>query len=291
MLPDLDSRLVERERWGQYEAAVALWLGHSERLAQIGSRLLVSNAALCGIHRRFLGWIAAGRADLTLVFPASEEFSPHLREAMARRYEIGELSKVIYVLPASPGARGGIRVGDVLLSNLQLDDAEPLDVEVLRDGQVQLLTVTYVPQCGYSFSVLLSDEIAAFADGTTIQVATGMLRFAQSDAELAIVLAHELAHNILAYHVEHRATWQNELEADYVAVYLAARAGFDISRVSNFFRRWAALSPGEIDRRGNHPGTAERVIRLTTTIAEVQAKLSRGEPLVPAGMREVEPQR
>ncbi len=291
VLPNLETELIERERWRQYEQAAALWLDHSKRLAQIGSRLLVNNAALCGSHLRFLGWIAASRADLRLVFPDSDEFSRHLREAMARRYEIGDLSKVIYVLPASPGARSGIRLGDVLLSNLQLPDGQPLDVEIVRDGELHVITVDYVPQCGYSFSVLLSDEIAAFADGTIIQVAIGMLRFAQSDDDLAIVLAHELAHNILAYHLAHRATMQIELEADYVAVYLAARAGFDISGVTNFLRRWAAWSPGEIDRRRSHPGTAERVVRVEATIAEVQEKLRLGEPLLPAGLREVNPQK
>jgi predicted Zn-dependent protease len=112
-----------------------------------------------------------------------------------------------------------------------------------------------------------------------------MLRFAESDEDLAAVLSHELAHNLLAYHVAHLATMRYELEADYVAVYLAARGGFEISGTAEFMRRWGASSPREIDRGRNHPGTAERVVRIEAAVREVEAKQRRGEDLVPDGLR------
>ena len=39
----------------------------------------------------------------------------------------------------------------------------------------------------------------AFADGTKVFLTRGMMRFAQSDEELALVVAHETAHNIMGH--------------------------------------------------------------------------------------------
>jgi predicted Zn-dependent protease len=47
---------------------------------------------------------------------------------------------------------------------------------------------------------LVSDYgINAFADGEEISVTTGMLRFVNNDDELALVIGHELAHNVLGH--------------------------------------------------------------------------------------------
>ena len=293
-LPDRDSAPIEVERRRQYEEAAALWIDHSIRISRVGSRLLVGNAPLCGGHLRHLGWIAVNEADMSRVFPDDDKFAVRLREAMVRRYAIGDSSRVIHVLPGSPGAQAGVQVGDILLSPLRLPDGDRLNVQLLRGDEVHSVLVEYVPQCPYSFSIRLDDELSALSDGTVIQVSTGMLRFARADDDLATVLAHELAHNILEYHLTDPAslgTTRIELEADYVGVYLAARAGFAISGTTDFLRRWGALMPSRIDRSGTHPGTAERVVRIEATVAEVEAKILQGEPLIPTGMRELQPER
>ena len=37
----------------------------------------------------------------------------------------------------------------------------------------------------------------AFANGSQIGITTGMIRFAQKDEEMGLVIAHELGHNIM----------------------------------------------------------------------------------------------
>ena len=297
VLPDPQGERIEEERQRQYDEAAELWLAYSERLTRVGSRILVENAPLCNRRNRYLGVIAASRDDLRQIFPQGQ-FSEAFQNALARRYEIGDSVKVLHVLPGSPAAIGGIRAGDILRAGERVTqrDRQLLKFDLGRDNQVSTVTVEYVPMCEYSFVLTFSDEINARADGETILVTTAMLRFADTDDDLAIILAHELAHNMLSYLTRwgeprtRDSRIRDEREADHVGIYLVARAGFDFRRAATLWRRWGVMSPNMISDRWSrvHPGTAERVVRMSESIAEVENKMRTGEPLVPYGMREPE---
>lgn len=121
--------------------------------------------------------------------------------------------------------------------------------------------------------VVESDGVNAFVDRDgTIGVPLGMLRFAESDDELAVVLGHELghlptsrAHGLLAstrnYH---------ERDADIRGLVYAHRAGYDIREGAKVFERMAtelASWHGYMEA-GLHPSHAERMI-LAEKIADL----------------------
>ena len=54
---------------------------------------------------------------------------------------------------------------------------------------------------------------------------TGMLRFVESDDEIALILGHEIAHHILG-HPYSRPLY--EADSDYMGCYLAARGGLRV---------------------------------------------------------------
>jgi predicted Zn-dependent protease len=112
---------------------------------------------------------------------------------------------------------------------------------------------------------------------------------------LALVLGHEFAHDVL--HHKRRLDEKGfardvlgefgstpashmvaEKEADYVGLYLSARAGYDISQAPDFWRRFPAAIG---DFSFSHPGNAERAAALAATRDEILAKRERREPLVP----------
>lgn len=183
-------------------------------------------------------------------------------------------------MPGSTAAAAGVRQGDSLVSingaavsaalpgatappstaerdrvEAQLErlpQAAPLTLGVKRGVQEQTLVVTPVPACRSAFEVLLGAGNDSAADGAIIQIDAGLLD-SLSDDELAVVLAHELSHNILRHRARLEAAgahWgilaeigkngrlmgQAEIEADRLSVYLLANAHYDPFSAGRFWR-------------------------------------------------------
>jgi predicted Zn-dependent protease len=92
----------------------------------------------------------------------------------------------------------------------------------------------------------------------------------QNDDELAAVLAHELAHNVLQHQSSanrKRSEREREVEADRLSLYLMDRAGFDPQASVAF---WERFRP----RRGlfsrSHPHWQKRVEILQQEIANLE---------------------
>jgi len=170
--------------------------------------------------------------------------------------------------------------------------------------------------CNYQWAVVDTNAVNAAADGRNIYVFSSLLDIVDSDDELAFVLGHELAHNVMRHHdkrtnnavvgavvgvalsgivgydvTRSAASFggrmyskQFEAEADYVGTYFTALAGYDYRNTASFMRRMGARSPASISHGESHPPTAERFVAIQAAADEVAGKLSRGEPLVPNGI-------
>ena len=174
--------------------------------------------------------------------------------------------------------------------------------------------------CGYNLIASKKDELNAWADGSNVTVTSSMLRFVADDDELAAVLAHEISHNAMR-HLQAKQqnaalgalfgaiidiaaatrgvntqgeftkagvnvgsivfSQDFEREADYVGMYLLARAGRSTARAPNLWRRMAQENPGSIKYASTHPTTAERFVRLEQAAGEIEQKIARGEELAP----------
>jgi predicted Zn-dependent protease len=233
---------------------------------------------------------------------------------------------VLALVPGGPAERAGMRLDDVLLS---LDDralphgdpgrdrtfdrmARILDaidaafadgnaeMEIRRAGTRLILHVGSEPGCASRFQLIPSGRLNAQADGRYVQVTTAIAAYVADDAELAAVLAHEFAHNILGHRVRldaarvsrgffgnfgrnARNIRDTEIEADRFSVYLLDRAGYDMEAAVRFWTRFG--------RRGlnflgspTHPNWRSRITLFETEIAAIRRAHAEGrEPVPPFG--------
>lgn len=175
-------------------------------------------------------------------------------------------------------------------------------------------------ECYYHFKMSRSEDIGAYADGDNVTIQSGMMHFIENDNELAVVMAHEIAHNMMG-HIEagkmntmagvllglavdaiassqgvntggefaetgadigHLSYSQSfEAEADYVGLYIMARSGYDVRKAPDFWRRMAAINPDGIYNGVTHPTSAERFIGLQKTVNEIRYKRKHRIALLP----------
>ena len=198
----------------------------------------------------------------------------------------------------------------------QLDEAfesgQPVIFHIRRNGAEQDVSIKPERICAAQMVLVPESIINAFTDGKHIAVYTRMMSFAETDNELATVIGHELAH-LAMDHVEAKqgnaligsffdilfaaATGVNpgigqqvgmmmysqefEQEADYIGLYMTARAGYSIDNADEFWRRMGMEHPDSITHASSHPNTADRFLMLGSTADEINMKRMSGLPLHP----------
>ncbi|WP_051203030.1 M48 family metallopeptidase [Desulfovibrio aminophilus] len=320
--PTIDPKQTADEVLIQKELVARDYAERERRLHRVAAPLLMRNADLCGDKvKGFTGLYVAQR----------DAFEDEWRSSVSKIYGLDGRIHVVEVLPDTPAERVGVRVGDVVLAldgteltqnrkglyrfqEAMEDQADKgaFSLTLERDGARQEVRVTPVPACDYPVVFEGKEEVNAYATGTHILITKGMVRFCGKDDELAVAMAHELAHNTMG-HIDAQAanrmagtavdavfavlgvrtnraftrlgdgafSQEFEHEADYVGQYYAARAGFDISVAGEFWRRMAVDSPEAITESYTHPTTPERYVALEAARAEIERKKALGEPLVP----------
>jgi hypothetical protein len=212
-------------------------------------------------------------------------------------------------LPTGPNAlsaAGGV-FGPLVAAQATL----PLTIE--RDGNNRQLAVPVTRACAFAIELGSADNVNAYADGRRVLVTRGMLGFAADDTELAYVVAAGLAHNVLGHAAAQRnaatigsiidnltrvkpddsmligsggiKAMPPELDAaaDRLALYMLARAGYDINAADDFWKKLARSYPASVlnGYTANHPGLSVRIAMIDKTAAEIKARRAAKKPLVP----------
>lgn len=193
----------------------------------------------------------------------------------------------------------------------------------MRQGQSFAVELPFTPICAYNLKYDAGmRDINAATDGKNIYVTQGMMSIV-SDEELAVVLGHELGHAIM-HHIPKDAIntaglvivggmidgitslvgidfavrekllliYTNtysprfEKEADYVGLYLVARAGGNTAAAAPFWRKMAAENGMDMVKLPfgvirTHPDSPERFVALDEARKEIDVKKRKGEDLMP----------
>ncbi len=301
-------------------------VNYQDRLYRVSGPLLTSNPELCKGNnaRNLFGFTAKNKYS----------WSPDLADAAETVFGLDDRLQIVGVLAGSGADRAGLKRGDKLVSvegramptgpNAERQAAGILAPMVGKKPSVNLvvqrgdsgsipLTVKLTRACAYSVELGNADNINAYGDGRRVMVTRGMLNFTQSDDELALVLAKEMAHNSLMHPAKLknsaaeadiidnllrikpdlsglagtggiRATPQDmDAAADVLALYMVARAGYRYEDAARFWERLANQQPASVlnGHTHNHPGTAYRIGVIEKIIPEIKAKQNNKQPLFP----------
>ena len=285
-----------------------------QRVATIGHRLAVANVELCATRQWLPGFA---------IHDLSQYGADYRREAIAA-FGLDAGPGVLALVDGGPAARAGLRLDDILLTL----DAQPLpraegdasrsfeqterlldaierafadgaaELRVRRQAATLTLPIAAEQGCASRFQVIPSRRLNALADGVYVQITTAIAGYASDDQELAAILAHEFAHNVLAHRrrldeagVERgflgnfgrnaRLIRGTEAEADRLSVYLLERAGYDPQAPIRFWSRFGRRGLNFLGS-ATHPNWRSRIALFETEIAAIRRMRAAGSVPVPS---------
>ncbi|MEO7241179.1 MAG: M48 family metallopeptidase, partial [Sphingomicrobium sp.] len=261
------------------------------QLATIAYRIGTETAADCPDPQNITG----------LVMHDLSSYDRRVRPAISRAFSLGAGIGVLEVVPGSAAERAGLRTDDEILSvngvrvrdpaavdeprkssrrletfsrDLQATLSNgPAELEIRRRGAVVRTSLTGELGCGGDLLLSDSRERNAWSDGSHVVVTTAMMRLARSDDELAFVVAHEMAHNILGHSSSSKrgifgvrlGGKREEVAADYMAVWMMTEGGYKAEGGLSFLRTvrrrlWWNVSL-------DHPSFGRRIRTVSGAIA------------------------
>ncbi len=260
------------EQLAAYRALVAQDL----RLATVGHRLASANSPFCQRRERNPGWVLHDEKQ----YPAREI----ARAAFSLRHPVAISS----VVAGGEAERLGIKAGDGLVAingtvlnihteiqhkqsaerieNIEkgvrraLEIGGPVGVTLQTADGRTTIALNPPETCKSRFWVDASSKLDAGADGEGVRITEGLMAFVGADNdELAAVVAHELAHNLLGHRERlikakrrKREILATEIEADQLSVWLMANAGYDPAGALRFAEHYGRKTGLGIFSDGTH---------------------------------------
>jgi hypothetical protein len=276
------------------------------RVASVSYRLALANKAFCPDA-------TAPQPGFTL--HGLEQYEVADRERVSAGFALGRHVGIMAVVPFSPAQKAGLTAGDQLVAvngralavaelgerptRAFVEQAEKIISGRMKSGEVTLRVssagafrdVRFVPElgCASNVELLPGHEVNAWADGRRVVISAGLVARCDTDDDLALVIAHELAHNLLRHGARLAAGTgardgvmrllgsgsgsatmrETEEEADRLAVVLTSTASYDLARAEQFMSglldRLDAASTAE-----THPDADRRLMLLRAEIANAR---------------------
>lgn len=277
------------------------------RLSTIGYRLGAANARACSNPQMLTGLVVH---DLT-------QYRLDMRAAVTNAFALHDGVGVLEVVPNSVAAEAGLKVDDEILSVGGMNLEDPAAVRgpawsyrrialfsstvraALRSGTAELLVrrdrrLLHVrlrgqAGCGGETFLISSRDLNAWSDGTHIVVSSAMMQLARNDDQLAFIVAHEMAHNLLGHSsgaqtrgllglfgVGALQTRREESAADAAAVPLMMSAGYAAGEALGFLENARRILWWDFSL--DHPGFGRRMRTVAGAIAGRTSE-ARAKPL------------
>lgn len=114
------------------------------------------------------------------------------------------------------------------------------------------------------FYYVQSDTVSAYVNTSSVVLYSGMAEFAENDHQVAMVLAHEIAHYELGHVLSYRGQAiqiMREAMADKLSVYYMEKAGYDVCKGLLIWKKMIKKY-GDKPYYSNHPSSSYRLEAL-----------------------------
>ena len=259
---------------------IDLYMQQRADVENVGFRLRRAAAPECQLQGR-------ARADIGLVvwsranFPDADD-----RRRLSATFGLTDAVTVALSIRPGPADKAGLKPGDIV-TRINGEDLPSgpgatarfitLSTAAAENGQITLeladgTTRKVDPEtvCASPTLLIRSPDMNAATDGNAIAITTALYTTLRSSDELAIILGHELAHDLLGHtRSGSHADPAREIEADRKGLELAARAGFDIGAAAAL---WSRLSKsGMTDGISQtHPSGSEREAAIRRAVRDIR---------------------
>lgn len=263
---------------------------HLQQVNEVDWRLGQSSIPVCPT-------IVSGHG---LLFDSLLLYEESDREDVSQAIELGSNLQVAAIAEGSPGFAAGLQLGDSLVAIdgkpvfefvgmdaglpnsevieemlARLEAGQTFELAVERNGEVIGLEFTPHPRCNVGIVLKVDKSVEAYSDFRNVAITTGLARFIENDAELALIAGHELAHVVLqARHAENRISGKKkEDEADALGAQLAHCAGYDVRKASEFWLRFGEMREFPLHLSLSHRSGARRFDRLNQLINSLDCEI------------------
>jgi hypothetical protein len=258
--------------------------GYEAHLRAVSDPLRLANTELCGNEIvPYLG----------VILEVVAQRRPTPVDRAMRLRGIGVNPTVVSVIADSPAAQAGLRPNDVIrsfngrrvisyldfLDRLKADRRRAPRLEIKRAGERYEVALLYRPACTPPAIFSPHGALSTWRYLSQVVVTRGLMDFVRSDDELAILIAHQMAHQIIG---ERRVKRDVEVRADRLSLELALRAGYDVRRAVEIWERlaverpWMITTHPKLEKRLRQPAyhghVAERTLLMPQIIAELESK-------------------
>ena len=203
-LPSINQAEIDMEAERQKRISYAKFIDQLSLVKSIGYKINSSNADICN------------KTDFTsgLTFANENVMGLKIARFFPEKINLGSRVSIIDIVKNSPADKAGLALGDVILEvegfifpegknalkkiSKHFKDIKKKEIKKIkidRKGEILTFDINQTKICNYPIIFTQDKIVNAYADGKSIIMTQGMVDYARDDNEIAMVIAHELAHN------------------------------------------------------------------------------------------------
>ena len=203
-LPSINQAEIDKEAERQKRLSYAKYIDQMSLVKSIGFKINSLNADICN------------KTDFNsgLTFANENVMGLKIAKFFPSKINLGSQVSIINIVKNSPADKAGLALGDIILEVegytfpegrnalkkiskhfKNIEEKKIKKIKIDRNGEILTFDINQTKICNYPIIFTQDKIVNAYADGKSIIMTQGMVDYARDDNEIAMVIAHELAHN------------------------------------------------------------------------------------------------